>query len=147
MKDIQRLNGCIAALGIFVSKSAERCMLFFKALKLFEKTFQWDESCMKAWKDLKSYLANLPLLRVLTLDEVLYMYLSVSQQAVALHLPIYFVSRVLREYSYIEKLAYTLVISTQKLRAYFESHPVTIYTNHPLKPIFHKLDQPGRMLR
>lgn len=92
VKDIHRLNGCIAALGRFVSKSAERCMPFFKVLKLSGKTFQWDESCMKAWKSLKSYLANLPLLRAPTPDEVLYMYLLVSQQAVALHLPIYFVS-------------------------------------------------------
>lgn len=64
---------------------------------------------------------------------------------------VYFVSWILRDaeirYSYIEKLAYALVITTQKLRAYFESHPFTVYTNYPLKQIFQKLDQSGRMLR
>lgn len=44
IKDIQMLNGCIAALGRFVSKSAERCMPFFKSLKLSGKTFGCDES-------------------------------------------------------------------------------------------------------
>lgn len=46
-----------------------------------------------------------------------------------------------------EKLTYALVISTRSLRAYFKSHTVVVYTNHPLKQIFHKLDQSRRMLR
>lgn len=53
------------------------------------------------------------------------------------------------EYRYpnIEKLAYALVVSTRKLRAYFESHPIIVYTNAPLRQIYHKLDQSGRMLK
>lgn len=146
IKGNQRSNDCSAALGKFVSKSAERCKSFFKALKLSGKTFQWNEDCTKAWKDIKSYLVNLPLLCAPTPGEALYMYLSVSQQVVDSilireskdkQLPVYFISRVLRgaevRYSYIEKLAYTLVISTRKLQAYFKSHPVTICTIHPLK--------------
>lgn len=30
IKDVQRLNGCIIALGRFISKSAERCLPFLK---------------------------------------------------------------------------------------------------------------------
>lgn len=44
-------------------------------------------------------------------------------------------------------MAYALVILARKLRAYFDSHLVVVYTNYPLKQIFHKLDQLGRMLR
>lgn len=103
IKDIQRLNGCIATLGRFISKSAERCIPFFKALKTLRKTFFWSKECVKAQEDLKDYLAKLPLLSAPTSGEVLYMYLHVSQQAVALvlardsndrKLSIYFVSRV-----------------------------------------------------
>jgi hypothetical protein len=32
-KDIQKLNGCVAALNRFISRSAERSLPFFKALK------------------------------------------------------------------------------------------------------------------
>lgn len=50
---------------------------------------------------------------------------------------VYFVSKVIHKaetrYSHIKKLVYTLVILTRKLRAYFESHPVIIYANYPLK--------------
>lgn len=159
VKNIQRLNGCIAGLGKFISKSTERCVPFFKALKFSGKPFLWSEECVKAWEDLKDYLKRLPLLSAPVSGEELYMYLSVSQQVVALvlvkdsegkQLPIYFVSWVLRDakvrYSLIEKLAYSLVISTRKLRAYFESHTFVVYTNHPLKKVFHKLDHFERML-
>lgn len=62
VKDIQRLNEGITALGRFVSKSIERYMPFFEALKLLGKTFQWDKRCTKAWDALKDYLIKLPLL-------------------------------------------------------------------------------------
>lgn len=65
--------------------------------------------------------------------------------------PVYFVSKALNDaqsrYSNIEKLAYSLVISSRKLRVYFESHPIVMYTNTPLKQNFHKLDQRGQMLK
>lgn len=80
------------------------------------------------------------------MGETLYLYLSISDLAVTSMLirekgvkqhPIYFVSKVLHDaetrYSNIEKLAYALVISARKLKAYFESHPVVVYTNAPLK--------------
>lgn len=49
-------------------------------------------------------------------------------------------------YSNIKKLAYALVISERKLRPYFESHLIVVYTNAPLLQVFHKLDQSRRML-
>lgn len=105
-KDIQRLNGCIVALGRLVSKFAKRYMSFFKALKLSGKSFQWNKNCTKAWNDLKDYLIKLLLLCVPTPGETLYLYLSVSEQAIASillreaktkQLSVYFVSRILRD--------------------------------------------------
>lgn len=146
VKDIQRLTSCIATSGRFISKSAERCILFFKTLKTSRKIFFWNEECSKAWGDLKDYLSRLPLLSAPVTGEVFYIYLSTSQQSVASILvrdlegsqvPVYFISRILRDakvcYSQIEKLVYALVVSTCKLCAYFESHAVIIYTNHPLE--------------
>lgn len=87
-------------------------------------------------------------------------HLLILQQAVAStlvrnsedrKLPVYFVSCILRgaevHYSQIEKLAYAFVVSTRKLHSYFESHTIVVYTNYPLKHVFHKLDQSQRMLQ
>lgn len=101
IKDIQRLNGCIATLGRFIFKSAERCVPVFKTLKTSGKAFQCSEECAQAWEDLKDYLVRLPLLSAPVSSEVLYMYLSASQQAGTLvlvrdsedkQLQVYFVS-------------------------------------------------------
>lgn len=92
------------------------------------------------------------------IGETLFLYLSFSDLIVALVLIkengskqylVYFVSKALNDaesrYSNIEKLTYALVISTRKLKPYFESHPIVVYTDAPLRQIFHKLDQSGRM--
>lgn len=83
LKDIQCLNGCIATLGRFISKSAKKCLPFFKALKQSTKTFQWDETCSRAWDALKEHLKKLPLMCAPRTGETLYLYLSASDHAVA----------------------------------------------------------------
>lgn len=94
------------------------------------------------------------------MGETLYLYLAVNDHSIASvlirevegkQLPIYYVSKVLNRpetrYTNIEKLAYSLVVTTRKLRIYFESHHIIVYTNAPLKQIYHKLDQSRRMLK
>ncbi|KAL0411264.1 UNVERIFIED_CONTAM: Retrovirus-related Pol polyprotein from transposon opus [Sesamum latifolium] len=44
LNEVQRLAGCIAALNRFISRSTERILPFFKALKK-TKDFAWDEEC------------------------------------------------------------------------------------------------------
>ena len=60
-KEVQRLAGMITTLNRFVSRSADRCRLLYQLLKKW-KGFQWMEECYMAFKDLKSYLASLPIL-------------------------------------------------------------------------------------
>ena len=48
VKDVKRLNGRIAALGRFISKSAEKSLPFFRALQK-NKDFQWTEECSAAF--------------------------------------------------------------------------------------------------
>ncbi|KAL0445178.1 UNVERIFIED_CONTAM: hypothetical protein Slati_2240500 [Sesamum latifolium] len=50
-------------------------------------------------------------------------------------------------YPQIEKLALALVTATRKLRPYFQSHPVVVLTNHPLKKILADLNISGRMVK
>lgn len=121
IKDVQRLNRCIASLGRFVFKSAERYLPFFKALKGPHQSFQWTEECGATWNELKRYLNLVNLLSKPKIGETLYLYLVASNLAVVVVLvredqgtqkAVYYVCKALNEteahYSSIEKLAYSL---------------------------------------
>ena len=51
-KGVQKLTGRLASLNRFISKSAEKCLPFFKALK-GSGNFEWGEEQAKAFEDLK----------------------------------------------------------------------------------------------
>ncbi|KAL0282795.1 UNVERIFIED_CONTAM: Ribonuclease HI [Sesamum radiatum] len=145
LNEAQRLTGRIAALSRFISKSAKKSLPFFRTLRK-AKTFEWGNPCQHALEELKAYLAKLPLLVKPSLGETLYLYLWVAPQAVSSvlireedgkQLPIYYVSKVLNgaegRYMPIEKMALALVVTAKRLRPYFQSHPVGVKTNTPLK--------------
>ncbi|KAL0444292.1 UNVERIFIED_CONTAM: hypothetical protein Slati_2151900 [Sesamum latifolium] len=75
INEVQQLTGRIAALSRFISKAAEKSLPFFKTLRK-AKNFEWDASCPLAFKELKSYLAGLPLLGKPCQGDTLYLYLS-----------------------------------------------------------------------
>jgi hypothetical protein len=53
--------------------------------------------------------------------------------------PIYYVSEALSEsksyYSEIEKIAYTVLTASRKLKHYFQAHKIRVLTNYPLKEV------------
>ena len=129
VKEVQSLNGEIAALNRFISKATDKCLPFFCTLR---KSFEWTDKCQKAFEDLKKYLSSPPLLSPSKPGEELYLYIAVSQAAVNAALvieeegkqrPIYFVSGAFRgaeeRYPWMEKLAFALVTKAQKLKLYF----------------------------
>lgn len=61
IKDVQRLNGCITALGRFISRLAEKALLFFKILKKTGPMERTPEA-KGALQSLKEYLASPPIL-------------------------------------------------------------------------------------
>ena len=75
VKEVQSLNGKIAALNRFDSKATDKCQPFFRTLR---KSFEWTDECQKAFKDLKKYLSSPPLLSPSKLGEKLYLYIAVS---------------------------------------------------------------------
>jgi len=102
VKEVQSLNGKIAALNRFVSKATDKCLPFFRTLR---KLFEWTNECQKTFENLKVYLSSPPLLSPSKPGEELYLYLTVLQAAVSAALvreedgsqrPIYFTSRALR---------------------------------------------------
>ena len=102
-----------------------------------------------------------PILSIPITREKLYMYLAVSEWAISIALfrcpspkeqkPIYYVSRALADvetrYPKMELTALALRNAAQKLRPYFQAHPVVVLTDQPLRTILHKPDLTGRMLQ
>ena len=129
IKDAQKFTGRIAALNRFVSKAMDKCLPFFRTPK---QAFAWTDKCKKAFLELKHYLSNPPLLRPSKERENLYLYLAVLTTAVSAalireenktQLPVYYVSQAFQgveaKYLQIEKIAFTLIVASRKLRPYF----------------------------
>ncbi|GKV37355.1 hypothetical protein SLEP1_g45396 [Rubroshorea leprosula] len=90
-KDVQRLAGRIAALHRFISKSADKCLPFFKVLRTTAqkdeagkpRKFNWTTECQVAFDELKAYLSSPPLLTKAQEGEILYLCLEISDTAVS----------------------------------------------------------------
>src|SRR5436190_9669206 len=61
LKDVQRLAGCMVALGRFISRLGERGLPLFKLLKKVDR-FEWKQEAERALEDLKEYLSSPPVL-------------------------------------------------------------------------------------
>ncbi|XP_071708667.1 uncharacterized protein [Rutidosis leptorrhynchoides] len=63
-KDVQSLNGKLAALTRFLSRATDRALPFFQTLKgyLSKKDFIWTDEAEKAFQDVKAFLKELPTL-------------------------------------------------------------------------------------
>ena len=63
--------------------------------------------------------------------------------------PVYFISEVLSEskvrYPSIQKLLYGILITTRKLRHYFDEYKISVITDFPLGDILHNRDATGRI--
>ncbi|GKA72796.1 reverse transcriptase domain-containing protein [Tanacetum coccineum] len=84
IKEVQSLNGKLAGLNRFLSKSAEKSLPLFKTLKKCVKKsdFHWTPEAEQAFKQLKHHISELPMLVAPRPKEELMMYLSASQGAV-----------------------------------------------------------------
>ncbi|GKV01449.1 hypothetical protein SLEP1_g14000 [Rubroshorea leprosula] len=167
-KDMQRSAGRIAALHKFISKSADKCLPFFKVLRITAQKdetgkpqkFNWTTKCQVAFDELKAYLNSLPLLTKAQEGEILYLYLRISDTAISSVLVrevgkqqqlVYYASKVLQgaeqKYLIVEKVALTVVVTARKLRPYFQSHPIIVMTNQPLKQILQRPECSGRLIK
>jgi hypothetical protein len=139
-KEAQRLTERLASLNRFISRSAERNLLFFEVLKSAE-VFQWGPTQQKAFEELKQYLIELT-----TLTPPLLLYVAASHAAVSAALVqekqegqarkqvlVYFVSEVLsaskKNYTELEKVLYA-ILGFQEASALFSSipHHSTLFT-------------------
>ncbi|GKC85410.1 reverse transcriptase domain-containing protein [Tanacetum coccineum] len=85
LKDVQKLNGKLASLNRFLSKSAEKSLPFFKTLKKCTKKsdFQWTQEAEAAFKQMKKLIAELPMLTAPKEKEELIVYLAAAKEAIS----------------------------------------------------------------
>ena len=147
----------IAALNRFISRSADRCRLFYLLINKW-KEFEWSEDYNVAFQQLKEYLSCPPIMSSLAADEVLYAYIAVALHAVSLVLIrydnslqklVYYVSKLLHKaevrYLPLEKAILAVVHAMRKLPHYFQAHTVVVLTQLPLKSVLQIVDYTGRI--
>jgi hypothetical protein len=163
IKDVQKITGCMAALNRFISKLGERGLPFFKLLKHQEK-FVWTLEADQALAQLKDFLSKPPVLTAPRKKEQLLLYLTATTHVVSTTIvverqedghaypvqrPVYFVSEVLSEskarYQPVQKLLYAVIITSRKLRHYFQEYSISVVTDYPLGDILRNQDATGRM--
>jgi ribonuclease HI len=153
----------MAALNRFISKLGEWGPPFFKLLKHHEK-FLWTREADQALPQLKDFLSKPLVLMVRRKGEQLLLFLAATTHVVSTAIiveqqedghaypvqrPVYFVSEVLSEskacYQLIQKLLYVVLITSRKLRHYFQEHSISVVTDYPLGDILRNQDATGRI--
>jgi hypothetical protein len=153
----------MAALNRFISQLGKKGLPFFKLLKKTGK-FEWTDEAEEAFKSLKAYLTSSPVLTPLKKHEDMMLYIAVTFTVVSAAIvvereeeghvykvqqPVYYISEVLSDskirYLHVQKLLYALLITSRKLRHYFESHKITMVTDFSLGGILHNKDAIGRI--
>ena len=120
----------------------------------------WGPEQEKAFTELKQYFSSPIILSSPLPEEDHFMYLAMSEVAVSAILfreenkkqrPVFYVSRMLLDaetrYSAVEKMVLALVNAKKMLSHYFETHPITMITDFPIKQILNKLDLSGRLTK
>ena len=147
VKEVQILNGRLAAPNHFFSRSTNKRKSFFLTTKKNGANFSWNDQCEAAFQSLKAYLVSPPFLSKPLPNETMFLYLVVFNTLLSTALiredggiqkPVYHVSKALIDiqtrYTRIEKLVFTF-FTTWKLKHYFQSFSIIVLTEYPLRPI------------
>jgi hypothetical protein len=163
--DVQKLTGCMAVLSRFISRLGVRGPPFFKLLKK-QENFQWTEEAQKAFDELKQYLSSPPTLMAPEPNEVLQLYISATNNIISTTIvvereesgitrkvqhPFYFISEVLSEsktrYFHIVKLAYALLVTSRKLKHYFQAHKIEVHTSSTLGEVLRNKEATSKIAK
>ena len=155
----------MAALSRFISRLDEKGLLFFKLLKASE-CFSWSEEVDTAFEQLKLFLTKPPIMTAPRPDETLLIYITATSHVVSTAIVVeheeaghtykvqclvYFINEVLNEpkthYPQVQKLLYAILITSRKLRHYFEYYKIAVVTELPLGDILHNKEANGHIIK
>jgi hypothetical protein len=153
----------MVALNRFISKLGERGLPFFKLLKHQEK-FAWTPEADQALAQLKDFLSKPPVLMAPRKKEQVLLHLAATTHVVSTAIiverqkdghaypvqrSVYFVSEVLSKskarYQPVQKLLYAVLITSWKLRHYFQEYSISVVTDYLLGDILRNQDASGRI--
>jgi ribonuclease HI len=128
--------------------------------------FKWTDEADQALEELKTFLTTPPIMVPPVPKETLLLYISAPTQVVSAVLvverpeeghpypvqrPIYYASEVLSnskiKFSQPQKMLYALLITSRKLRHYFQSHKIKVVSSYPLGEILHNRETVGRIVK
>jgi hypothetical protein len=159
---VQKLTGCMAALNRFISKLENEGSPSANYSSI--KRSSWTPEADQALAQLKDFPSKPPVLTAPRKKEQLLLYLAATTHMVSTAIvverqedghaypvqrPVYFVSEVLSEskarYQPIQKLLYAMLITSRKLRHYFQEYSISVVTDYPLGDILQNQDATGRI--
>jgi dsDNA-binding SOS-regulon protein len=83
IKDVQKLTGCLAVLSRFISRLAERALLFFKLLHR-SGPFVWFDEVEETFQELKRYLTSSPVMMPPKPREPLLLYITATTEVISM---------------------------------------------------------------
>ena len=115
---------------------------------------------MAPFHSLKEYLAKPSLLSLLVEGEDLFLYLAVSPTTISsafirkeskIQRPVYYTSQAFQgakaKYPHMEKMAFSLIVASRKLRPYFQAHTIVVMIDQPIRKVMSKPDAAGHMVQ
>nr|CAN82803.1 hypothetical protein VITISV_024865 [Vitis vinifera] len=148
-KELQRLTSKLAALGRFIARFTDELRPFFLAIRKAGAS-GWTDNCQSAFEKIKHYLRQPPILTSPSLEKnCICIWLFQNGQSASFYsaAPRTRSRDLFTMYSKMELTALALRSAAQKLRPYFQAHPVVVLTDQPLRNILDKPDLTGRMLQ
>lgn len=158
VKEVKQLTESLTALSRFLSCAVGKAFHFFST-PMENERFEWTNECEQAFTKFNVFLASLHILMHPITSSHSYLYLSVTGQALSLVLVyetnemgrhVYFVSKVFMgiegRYHKIDRLMLAVVVTTRKLKPYFQEHQILVKTYYLVCLVLKKPYMPRRMV-
>lgn len=160
VKEIQRFLGCANYYRNHISNFAQLASPLYKLLRK-ETPFVWDNACQKSFESLIEKLTSEPLLAFPNFDEVFYLHVDASKDAIGGVLsqgtipndkPIQYVSRTLsdteKRYSTIEREFLAIVFAIESFHHFLWGHEFIVFSDQkPLSSQLRSQNAEDRLVR